>query len=96
MHTCRWLDSSCCDLSLLTVPAHQLHCVSQAKGDYLPKQAPDDHLQVATVLVISLGVAGLVFLARPVIDNTVASFPTRSASPPESPSESFIPGLEPE
>lgn len=66
------------------------------KGSPLEGELAGIIFKVATVLVISLGVAALLFLARPVIDNIVASFPTRSASPPESPSESFIPGLEPE
>lgn len=54
-------------------------------------------MQVGFVAFVSLGVAAILLLARPVIDNTINAFPYRTSgdqqgSAPES--KSLIPGLD--
>ena len=72
--------------------------LSAAQGSCLLWRCPDVMaLQVGIVLVISGAIAAILLLARPVIDNTVRSFPYRSSTDSQaqqSESKSLIPGLE--
>lgn len=52
-------------------------------------------LQVGFFLFVSAGVAAILLLARPVIDNTIQAFPYRTSGGGEqSADKSLIPGLE--
>lgn len=72
--------------------------LSAAQGSCLLWRCPDVMaLQVGIVLVISGAIAAILLLARPVIDNTVRSFPYRSSTnsqAQQSENKSLIPGLE--
>ena len=52
-------------------------------------------LQVGFFLFVSAGVAAILLLARPVIDNTIQAFPYRTSGGAEqSADKSLIPGLD--
>ncbi len=52
-------------------------------------------LQVGFFLFVSAGVAAILLLARPVIDNTIQAFPYRTSGGGEQSAEqSLIPGLD--
>ncbi len=91
---------SCYDLSW-----HTNDCVMNAMCTWIVLQTsaaswPHSalvNMQVGFVLFVSAGIAAILLLARPVIENTIQAFPYRTSGgkeQPGAPDKSLIPGLD--